>query len=92
MIVLFLVIIQKKISANINTQALGVKEEEEKGGERERGREETMVVKIVSECETPKVKEGSCTCYVVIVHDLDRKKISFFSLPFPFSYSLFLCV
>lgn len=37
MIVLFLVIIQKKISANINTQALGVKvEEEEKGGERER--------------------------------------------------------
>lgn len=40
MIVLFLVIIQKKISANINTQALGVKEEEEeKGGERERERE-----------------------------------------------------
>ena len=41
MIVLFLVIIQKKISANINTQALGVKEgeeEEEKGG-RERERE-----------------------------------------------------
>lgn len=39
MIVLFLVIIQKKISANINTQALGVKEEEEeKGGERERER------------------------------------------------------
>ena len=31
----------KKISANINTQALGVKEEEEeeKGGERERERE-----------------------------------------------------
>ena len=58
-----------KISANINTQALGVKEEEEeKGGERERERERgNYGSKIVSECETPKVKEGSCTCYVVIV-------------------------
>ena len=57
---------------------MGVKEEEEEKRGRERERErETMVVKIVSECETPKVKEGSCTCYVVIVHDLDRKNFFF---------------
>ena len=72
---------------------MGVKEEEEeKGGrERERGREETMVVKIVSECETPKVKEGSCTCYVVVVHDLDRKNF-FFLYPSRLVIHCFVCV